>query len=253
MIDTEKAKQTFEKYVKQNYDLTNENIQRKYDHSFRVAQLSKEIVKNSNILFENAESLAELIGLLHDIGRFPQIKQTNSLDDNLMDHAGEGLKILFDNNKIRDYIKDSRYDDIIKSAIYNHSKLEVAPFLSDDEKIFSNILRDADKIDIFKIISESKEVIPSNEIVSENLLSYIRAHKQIPNNLVTNSIDECIKTLAFIFDINYKYSFYLIEENGYIEKIIKKLNIDNNDTIKFIYNEIKNYIRSKIGERYHAE
>ncbi|MFA5602530.1 MAG: HD domain-containing protein [Bacilli bacterium] len=247
MIDIEKVKQTFEKYIKQNYDLNDEEVKRKYSHSLNVANLSKEIVKNSNILFEDAQSLSELIGLLHDIGVFNVIKENN------IDHVGEGLKILFDENNIKSYIKERNYDEIIKSAIYNHNKLELAPFLSDDEKLFCNILRDADKIDILKTVAEKNEAISPDETISENMIKHIKEHKTIPNNLLTNKTEELIYVIAYIFDIKYKYSFYMIEENGYIEKIVKKLNIDSNEKVKFIYNEIKSFIRNSIGERYHAE
>lgn len=67
--------------------------------------------------------LAELIGLLHDIGRFEQIKRYNTfIDKNSINHGQLGVKILFDDNQIRRFIKDSKYDDIIKTAILNHNR-----------------------------------------------------------------------------------------------------------------------------------
>lgn len=246
MIDMEKAKKAFDKYVKDNYDLNNESIKKVYNHILNVSKLSRDIIKNSNIMLVDAEDLAELIGLIHDIGSFKTI-------NNNLDHVGEGLRILFDEKNIRKFISDAKYDEIIKSAIYNHNQLEVAPFVSDQEKLFIDVLRDADKIDILKTIAESNEVINQNEMINSEIINIIKSHKTISKNLITNKTEEGIYVLAYIFDIKYKYSFYNIEENSYLEKIAKRIHIDTNDTIRLIYNEIKTFITMKIGERYHAE
>lgn len=69
-MNLKKAIKSFEKYV-QEYDLSEDNIKRKYHHSYRVMKLSKEIAQSMNLSKEQTE-LAELIGLLHDIARFKQ-------------------------------------------------------------------------------------------------------------------------------------------------------------------------------------
>ena len=62
----------FEKYTS-NYDMDDVNIKLKYDHSYRVMNLSR---KYATLLgFSNKDvELAALIGLLHDIGRFEQLR-----------------------------------------------------------------------------------------------------------------------------------------------------------------------------------
>ena len=47
--------------------------------------------------------LAYLIALLHDIGRFEQIKRFNSFDDRNVDHATLGVQVLFDEGMIRQF------------------------------------------------------------------------------------------------------------------------------------------------------
>ena len=85
----------FTKYVN-NYDMNDENIRLKYNHSIRVMELSR---KYAQILGFNDEDiyLATLIGLLHDIGRFEQLKVYHSYNDReTIDHAEYGIEQLFD-------------------------------------------------------------------------------------------------------------------------------------------------------------
>lgn len=61
----------FNKYVN-GFDISNDDIMRKINHSLRVAKLMKEYAKKLEYSEEEI-TLAEEIGLLHDIGRFEQI------------------------------------------------------------------------------------------------------------------------------------------------------------------------------------
>lgn len=150
-IDLKYAKDEFLNYTK-NYDLSNENIKRKQDHSLRVMQISENIAKSLN-LTEEEVILAMLIGLLHDIARFEQYTQYQTFNDSIsFDHGDYALKIL--EKDIRKYIDTNEFDEIIKKSIKNHNKLYIEEGLSDKEKLFAKIIRDADKLDIYFESSE---------------------------------------------------------------------------------------------------
>ena len=68
MVDINNEQKNFLEYV-QNYDLNNENIKRKEQHSLRVMAISKKIAEELK-LSEEEIKLDTLIGLLNDIGRF---------------------------------------------------------------------------------------------------------------------------------------------------------------------------------------
>ena len=118
MIDLEKCKEEFIKYTEQ-FDLENEGIKRKQEHSLRVMEESKKVAEALNLDEEKVE-VAELIGLLHDIGRFEQYKMNNTyLNEMLLDHAKLGVKVLIKDDYIKKYIDDKHYIDIILKAIIN--------------------------------------------------------------------------------------------------------------------------------------
>lgn len=123
MIDIIKAKKAFAEYVK-NYDIKNDKIRLKVEHIERVSQTAKKLATKLELEDEDIK-LAELIGLLHDIGRFEQLKQYNTfVDRNSINHGEFGVHVLFNEKDgiIRNFIEDKQYDDIIKKAILNHNK-----------------------------------------------------------------------------------------------------------------------------------
>lgn len=61
-----------------DYDLSDPKIKLKYDHTFRVANLCERIAKG-NLLSEDDCALAWLTGILHDIGRFEQVRRMGLL------------------------------------------------------------------------------------------------------------------------------------------------------------------------------
>ena len=100
--------------------------------------------------------LAELIALLHDIGRFEEINFLKQFDSVRFDHASYAIKMLFEDNLIRTFIEDDRYDEIIKVAIYNHSRLAIEVGLNSQCLLHSKIIRDADKLDNFRVKKDEK-------------------------------------------------------------------------------------------------
>lgn len=93
-MEIEEIKRAFDEYV-HNYDLNNYDISYKYKHSFRVKEISKTLAKYL-YLNEDDIKLAEVIGLLHDIGRFKQLELFDSYKDKNINHGELGVKILFE-------------------------------------------------------------------------------------------------------------------------------------------------------------
>ena len=237
IIDLEKAKKEFLKYT-ENYDLTNENINRKQGHSIRVMNISKQIATELNLTEEQIQ-IATLIGLLHDIARFEQYTQYQTYNDNRsFDHGDYGVEIL--DKDIRKYIETDKYDKIIKVAIKNHNKFEIEEGLNEEESLFAKIIRDADKIDIlYEAVSmfwngEEKDI--NNTEISSKVMEKIEERELIKRdkNKAFCGIDKVMSVLAFIFDINYKPSFKIIKENDYINKIIDRFEFKDKEKVRNI-------------------
>jgi len=238
MIDFEKAKIAFKEYLK-DYDSQYGKIELKIRHTYGVVKASEYITSKLSLDRENIE-LAKLIALLHDIGRFEQIKQCDCFIDNKdIDHAILGNEILFEKNFIRNFIKDEQYDNIISKAILNHNKLAIENNLNDRELLHAKIIRDADKLDNFRVKSEEdfKNIIDNsnrekleNSVISEKVFNDFMDSKVIVSKDRNTYMDFWVSYIAFIFDFNFIPGLEYIQEMDYINKIIDRLNYKNADT-----------------------
>ena len=252
-INLEKAKEEFLKYTSK-YDLMNKRQKGKQEHSLRVMEVSKKIAKKLNLSEEKIQ-LATLIGLLHDIARFEQYKQYNTFKDSQsFDHGDYALNIL--EKDIRKYIQIDKYDNIIKKAIKNHNKYKIEDGLTEEELLFAQIIRDADKIDIFYesayIFWKGEEKRVDESFISPETLAKFKELKQIkkqPGKQIL-PIDEIVLLIAFIFDINFKESFEIIKKEDYINISINRYDIKDDFSRKSL-NEIRKianeYIENEIN------
>ena len=241
MIDIKKSKDEFMKYTN-NYDIENENIERKIYHSLRVMEISKKIATNMGLENETIE-LATLIGLLHDIGRFEQFKIYQTYSDlESIDHGDLGADILKQNNFIRNFIKEAKYDEIILKSVQNHNKYKIADDLNKEEKLFCKIVRDADKIDILYEAIEifwkkGREEI-QNDLISDKVYNEFLNKKLIKKdkNMKKNGIDKLVLMLAFVFDINFHESLEILKKEDYLNKILNNFDFKRQDTKEKIEN-----------------
>lgn len=235
MIDIENAKKVYAEYI-QNYDPTNGKIQLKIVHIYHVAEISREIAIELK-LNEEQIHLAELIGLLHDIGRFEQIRRYNTfLDNKSENHAVLGVKVLFDEGLIEKFVEDRKYDNIIKTAILNHNKNRIEEGLDNETLLFCKIIRDADKMDIFRValtdaiedVYESANI--SNEFVSEKIFNQFVYDREINYSDRQTHADELVCQLAYIYDFNFDFCLKKVIENKYLEQMVERIDFKEEET-----------------------
>ncbi len=259
MIDMKKANMAFSQYVKP-YDITNEKISLKIKHTFRTVEVARLIANDLKLAKEQA-LLAELISLLHDIGRFEQIRRYDTFRDiDSIDHADLGVEILFKEGKIREFIETSQYDDIIYKAVKNHNKFKIEEGLNSDELLQAQIVRDADKTDIFAVfvedIEQNRNVLYNYEEmakqkVSTGIMEKFERYEQANRNEFNREIDSYINIIAFIFDYNYITGLKVIQENNYIERTMKPICIcqDTKEQMEKIIQIANTYIKQRIEKR----
>lgn len=239
-VDYEKALKAFEEYLA-SYDRSNGSINLKIIHTYEVVKLSEYIAKELKLSNEDIE-LAKVIALLHDIGRFEQIKTFKMFDDKKLEHAKYGVKVLFEDNKlIRKFIDTDEYDELIYKAIYNHNKLEIESNLTEHELLHAKIVRDSDKIDNFRVRVKDKfeDIFPriynkdtiNNEIISKEVFDTFISHKSVKVSDRKTILDYWYCVIAFIFDLNFDVSLKYVNEKNYINILIDRIKYQNKDTI----------------------
>lgn len=254
MIEIKKAKKVLKKYVS-NYDISNNRIRVKIGHIERVAIIAKEIAQNMQIPEEDIQ-LAELIGLLHDIGRFEQVRRYNTfIDKDSVNHGKLGAEILFEQGMIREFIEDTQYDEIIKKAILNHNRnKEDMQVANERELLHSKIIRDADKTDIIYMLTfEDKETAwGSSKLEDEKITEYI--YQQFIEDQTINyakrktGVDVLVSHFAYAFDFNTSYALQKIKEKEYFKKIYQRFKFEEKETqeqMKRIYQIVEEYLEKK--------
>ena len=236
MIDIDNARAVFMEYVK-DYDMNDGKIALKVKHILRVSEISRGLAIERNLSEEDVK-LAEIIGLLHDIGRFEQIRVYNTFyDKNSVNHGEYGVKLLFEDGLIEKFNIDEKFYRIIKLAILNHNRCRIEEGLSERELLHAKIIRDSDKLDIYGVLlndsvqntyeCESLE----NEEFSDEIVREFKEDKLISYKNMKTNADLWIAHIAYVFDFYFKESYIALKEKSYVNELFEKANFKNIKTI----------------------
>lgn len=224
-MDFEKCGCAFDEYTSA-YDLKDEMIALKYHHSYAVSDLMVELAFRLELTKEQME-LAKIIGLLHDIGRFEQLRKFGSFSDKNVDHADESCNYLFKDGHIRDFVEDDQYDSIIEKAIRYHNKFQV-PELNEEELLFTKMIRDMDKVDIYKQCAIHLDDRFDADEVNKELLEEFKNFRCGSKDLVKSKTDATLIHLSFIFDINFDESYDILVETDNFDLYLSMIEVSPN-------------------------
>ena len=244
-LNYNKVKEEFIKYYNEVSENTKKDIL-KYNHSFEVAELMVDLAEKMN-LKEEQVILARIIGLLHDIGRFEQIKKYDTLKDHeSFDHADYGVNYLFKENNIRKYIESDKYDLLIATSILYHNKKTLPDYLSEDEEIYAKMIRDCDKIDIFKQVALLEQDEFNKDELTDKVLKDFKKGKLVNNTDIKTKTDYTVSLFSFIYDFNYNESLDLLVYKDNFEFYLSVIEVD--DKSEELFNELKKICFNKIEE-----
>lgn len=256
-IDRQAAMQVFGAYVK-NYDCRDEKIRLKIEHTYKVALLCEQIAESEGLSTSGVD-LAWLIGLLHDIGRFEQLRRYGTfIDAESIDHAELGADILFRQGKIREFVADSSCDGLIECAVRYHSLYRLPEGLDEREMMFCDIIRDADKVDILRVNVEfapediynvSSEILRNDEVTPEVMQSFFEEHATL-RSLKKTAVDHLAGHISLIYELVYHYSVKVMAEQGFLEKMLdfKSENPHTREQFKTIAERINVYVEKRLSE-----
>ena len=219
---------------------------------------TKKVLENATLISEALQLndqdtyIAKASALLHDVGRFEQFMRYNTFVDKLsIDHAELGLEIIDNENPLVNFSQEVIIE--IKAAIQFHNKLEVPTDIDEKSQFFTRILRDADKLDIFRVVTEYYEKqksgehneaivlgLPDNNDFSNEVIDDILNRQIVKSQDLKTINDFKLLQMAWVFDINFAISLKLIEEQKFVEMIYESL--PKNEKIQQAYNIISEFI-----------
>lgn len=239
MIDLNFARKAFDDYLAQ-YDREDEKIRLKIIHTDGVIRCAEEITRRMG-LSEEDRDLAMLIALLHDIGRFEQVKRFDSFMPGTMDHAAYGAELLFGpEKKIREFVKEERWDDIIRQAIARHSDFRLQGIWEPRALLHAKIIRDADKLDNCRVkLSDSLELLlgvtareAGRTAISPKVWEACLRRESVLSSDRVTKMDFWVSYVAYFYDVNFPETFAMIKEQDYVRRTIDRIPYENPDTKK---------------------
>lgn len=227
IIDRARALAAFAAYVRP-YDAKDPKVRLKIDHTYRVAALCERIARSLDLPEEEID-LAWLAGLLHDVGRFEQLRWFGTFDDSKsMDHAAASADVLFDQGHIRDYCADNARDARLQAAVALHSAYRLPEDQDAPTRRLCDILRDADKVDILRVNVEtpmediynvSTDALRRSAVTPEVVSAFFE-HHAVLRSLKRCPADNAVGHASLVFELVYPESRRAVREQGYIWQLL---------------------------------
>ena len=251
MIDIENAKKVFDEYVS-NYDPTVGRIKLKIEHIKRVAENIKNIALEQDLDSEQIK-LAEIIGLLHDIGRFEQVRLYDTFSDKISVNHGEyGVKVLFEDGLINKFNLNEKEKEIVKLAILNHNRDKIQEGLDDEQLLYAKMIRDADKLDIYYTMCkyDFKDTFwyPDFdcEEISDLIMNEFKNDKKVNYADIKNNADVIVIFYAYVYDFYFETTKNILKEKNYLEKFTEK--VCKNFKSEKIHTQVKEILEISSGQ-----
>jgi putative nucleotidyltransferase with HDIG domain len=223
-------------FLEPEHKVYNENILLKRRHSLLVADHMLKLADYLK-LNEHDRSLAGVIGLFHDIGRFKQYRDFKTFSDReSLYHGDLGIQVLEETGKLDEFPPSTA--SLMKTAIHNHGLPAIEYGLNERELQFSMMIRDADKMDIYRIVDAYyKEMLTgkrnislelglkNEDKLSSHILEQFMNEKTIMKSDMIYLNDFKLLQIAWIYDLNFTYTQRYVRESGYLDSIIDNISV----------------------------
>jgi putative nucleotidyltransferase with HDIG domain len=235
----------------------NANIRLKDEHSRRVCEEMLYLTRQLG-LSDEQKLTAEAIALLHDIGRFEQFAKYRTYNDaRSIDHALLGLEVL-QKEQVLDGV-DEEEKQIIEKAIEYHGLRRLPGDLEGEALLFSQLIRDADKLDIFYVVTEYyaqyaddpqgfmlELEFPDRPEYSADVIEKLLRKERIDYKSLKTLNDMKLLQLGWVYDVSFSATLRRIKKRMFLEKLIGFL--PQSEDIERVRKTIFDYVDSAIEQ-----
>ncbi len=202
----------------------------KREHTAQVTQLTSRIVTARNGFSLTSGRAALLAALYHDIGRFPQFDRWKTFSDaHSIDHGSLGVQVLKQEGFLDDE-PDEVYRTVL-AAVGLHNAYKLPAELDPKTALVTHAVRDADKIDIFRVLAKYFDTPdPAGEVTLHvrNEPKSWSAH--VANGILAGKVpsyadlvyvnDFRMLLVSWLRDLHFADSRYILAHSGYVEVVL---------------------------------
>jgi hypothetical protein len=229
------------------------NLKLKEDHTRKVCENMQQITRDLS-LGGGETALAETIALFHDVGRFPQYQEYRTFRDSIsVNHAALGTKVLLENKVLKNIPR--REQKIVIDAVTLHNVFVLPEGLDEDTLLYARLIRDSDKLDIWRVFTEYYELpedkrwtaaglgLPDTPDYSPDILPHLHKKEMFLLSKLKTLNDFKLLQIVWIFDLNFTISFRMLAERDYLNKIAAAL--PATDEIKKAVDVVREFVDRK--------
>ena len=234
----------------------------KQAHTFRVCGHIRMLARSLD-LSGDIRNRAAAAALLHDLGRFPQYRQFGTFSDPLSrNHAALSAGVVRCRRLLDGISRDEKR--VILRAVALHNWPDVPTGLAGDLDLMARLLRDADKMDIFKVMTDlytgpenGKASFITHDRrddgrVSAALAAMVAGGRRLPYDRIRSLNDMKLFQLSMIYDINFPAALAHIQEHGVVPAIIGSMLPDNLvpdlDLLASVETALNRYMADRLGQ-----
>lgn len=205
-----------------NYDL-------KIDHTRQVVAIMAQLTAALQ-LPSGERALAAAIAICHDVGRFPQFRDYGTFNDaTSVNHAALAVRTLQEEAVLDRLAEEERR--LLLQAVALHNVFSLPAELPPPVRHFALLIRDADKLDIWRVLIEYCTAppaerasavtweLPETGACSDRVLAEVTAGRMVDRRELTTADDFKLLQLSWVFDLNFAESFRIVAKRGYIETL----------------------------------
>jgi len=229
----DELREWFNEYVAGFYgddEYINANVNHKESHTLRVCREIRYIADKLS-LSEPQQRVAEAVALFHDIGRFEQFVRFRTYHDAVsVRHSLLGVQILRQ-ERILESLDESQQEWIFKAIEY-HADKQLPKDLDGQCLIYAQLIRDADKLDIFKIIMSFHKRCRNDPLnsslrlgfddrpeCSSHIVEKMLRGESIDYSELRTLNDLKLMQLGWVRDINFDVTLERIKARRYLETL----------------------------------
>ncbi|MFQ3573710.1 MAG: HD domain-containing protein, partial [Thermodesulfovibrionales bacterium] len=226
------------------------NYKLKEKHSLRVCDNSDEILGDA--VHPELRDITWISSLYHDLGRFPQYMQYRTFKDSESVNHGLLSSLVLQRGNLLDEFNE-RQKGIIINAVKFHNAYHIPPDITDEDTITAlKVVRDADKLDIWKVFidfyNEDDSTRPSavglgfpdTPTYSPSFVEGIYNNTMLRLSDVKCLNDFKLLQLSWVFDLNLNESLRILQKRQYIDLIANTL--PDTHEIRGVMTHLKDYI-----------
>ena len=224
-------------------------LELKHTHSKRVAENAR-LIAGGIELADDVVLLAEVCGLVHDIGRFTQYTRYGSFSDPVtVDHGRAGRRIL-EAEKLPEMLNAGDWSQMACSVEYHNRKASDIPAgIPAETECLLKLIRDADKLDIMDLVLKSvhrdgfrelPDMLPhistSRELTAAVIDEVIKT-KTVSTGSLATVTDFLIMLASWFYDLNYAVTRRLAVSRSIIERLQQEM--PDTPAVRALLNDIR--------------